>query len=170
MTYVFPKKGANDYILPKIFSFLRKVSRSLSCSTINHYTSTQLDRIIFSSLVAMHRRTVRRCSRGLRAYIILPCQRQLVFIFFLCSAIYFSMHVVGSKPHTRYDVVLELALLFHPRAATFFSGVPQRLDTGDLGRPTRYCYLESIYHTWDRGTDHRASLVSHPTQLSLIHI
>ena len=47
---------------------------------------------------------------------------------------------------------------------TFFSGVPQRLDAGDLGRPTRYCYLESIYHTWDGGTDHRASLVSHPTQ------
>ena len=46
----------------------------------------------------------------------------------------------------------------------FISGVPQRLDTGDLGRPTRYCYLESIYHTWDGGTDHRASLVSHPTQ------
>ena len=46
----------------------------------------------------------------------------------------------------------------------FISGVPQRLDAGDLGRPTRYCYLESIYHTWDGGTDHRASLVSHPTQ------
>ena len=46
----------------------------------------------------------------------------------------------------------------------FFSGVPQRLDAGDLGRPTRYCYLENIYHTWDGGTDHRASLVSHPTQ------
>ena len=24
--------------------------------------------------------------------------------------------------------------------------------------------LESIYHTWDGGTDHRACLVSHPTQ------
>ena len=46
----------------------------------------------------------------------------------------------------------------------FISGVPQRLDAGELGRPTRYCYLESIYHTWDGGTDHRASLVSHPTQ------
>ena len=46
----------------------------------------------------------------------------------------------------------------------FISGVPQRLDAGDLGPPTRYCYLESIYHTWDGGTDHRASLVSHPTQ------
>ena len=46
----------------------------------------------------------------------------------------------------------------------FFSGVPQRLDAGDLGRPTRYCYLESIYYTWDGGTDHRASLVSLPTQ------
>ena len=46
----------------------------------------------------------------------------------------------------------------------FSSGVPQRLDAGDLGRPTRYCYLESIYHTWDGGTDHRASLVSHPIQ------
>ena len=46
----------------------------------------------------------------------------------------------------------------------FSSGVPQRLDGGDLGRPTRYCYLESIYHAWDGGTDHRASLVSHPTQ------
>ena len=51
------------------------------------------------------------------------------------------------------------------RSYFFFpSGVPQRLDAGDLGRPTRYCYLESIYHTWDGGTDHRASLVSHPTQ------
>ena len=46
----------------------------------------------------------------------------------------------------------------------FISGIPQRLDAGDWGRPTRYCYLESIYHTWDGGTDHRASLVSHPTQ------
>ena len=46
----------------------------------------------------------------------------------------------------------------------FSSGVPQRLDAGDLGRPTRYCYLESIYHTWDGGTNHRTSLVSHPTQ------
>ena len=46
----------------------------------------------------------------------------------------------------------------------FVFGVPQRLDAGDLGRPTRYCYLESIYHTWDGGTDHWASLVSHPTQ------
>ena len=46
----------------------------------------------------------------------------------------------------------------------FISGVPQRLDAGDLGRPTRYCHLESIYHTWDGGTDHRASLVSPPTQ------
>ena len=46
----------------------------------------------------------------------------------------------------------------------FISGVPQRLDAGDLGRPTRFCYLESIYHTWDGGTNHRASLVSHPTQ------
>ena len=46
----------------------------------------------------------------------------------------------------------------------FFSGVPQRLDAGDLGRPTRYYYLESIYHAWDGGIDHRASLVSHPTQ------
>ena len=39
--------------------------------------------------------------------------------------------------------------------ALFLSGVPQRLDAGDLGRPTRYCYLESIYHAWDGGTDHR---------------
>ena len=46
----------------------------------------------------------------------------------------------------------------------FFSGVPQRLDAGDLGGPTRYCYLESIYHAWDGGTDHRASLVSHPSR------
>ena len=46
----------------------------------------------------------------------------------------------------------------------FIYGVPQRLDAGDLGRPTRYCYQESIYHTWDGGTDHRASLVSHLTQ------
>ena len=46
----------------------------------------------------------------------------------------------------------------------FFFGVSQRLDIGDLGVPTKYCYLESIYHTWDGGTDHRASLVSHPTQ------
>ena len=50
------------------------------------------------------------------------------------------------------------------RKFDFFSGVPQRLDAGDLGRPTRYCYLECIYHTWDGGTDQRASLVSHPTQ------
>ena len=50
------------------------------------------------------------------------------------------------------------------RRLFFFIGVPQRLDAGDLGRPTRCCYLESIYHTWDGGTDHRASLVSHPTQ------
>ena len=47
----------------------------------------------------------------------------------------------------------------------FFSlAFPSALDPGDLGRPTRYCYLESIYHAWDGGTDHRASLVSHPTQ------
>ena len=44
-----------------------------------------------------------------------------------------------------------------------FSGVPQRLDAGDLGRPTRYCYLESIYHTWDGGTDHRAVSYTHLT-------
>ena len=56
--------------------------------------------------------------------------------------------------------------LLHKYADVFFfsSGVPQRLDAGDLGRQIRYCYLESIYHTWDGGTDHRASLVSHPTQ------
>ena len=58
-------------------------------------------------------------------------------------------------PHKRH---------FHQLSFFFISGVPQHLDAGDLGRPTRYCYLESIYHTWDGGTDHRASLVSHPTQ------
>ena len=53
------------------------------------------------------------------------------------------------------------------KSTTFFflfsSGVPQRLDAGDLGRPTRYCYLESIYHTWEGGTNHRAfpSVPSH---------
>ena len=52
----------------------------------------------------------------------------------------------------------------HTTTVIFFSGVPQRLDAGDLGQPTKYCYLESIYHAWDGGTDHRASLVSHPTQ------
>ena len=62
-------------------------------------------------------------------------------------------------PAARSFQALNHALFF-----LFFSGVPQRLDAGDLGRPTRYCYLESIYHAWDEGTDHRAYLVSHPTQ------
>ena len=39
-----------------------------------------------------------------------------------------------------------------------------RLDARDLGRSTRYYSLVNIYHTWDRGTDHRAPLVSLPTQ------
>ena len=46
---------------------------------------------------------------------------------------------------------LKLGLFFS------FFGVPQRLEAGDIGRPTRYCYLESIYHAWDGDTDHRAS-------------
>ena len=50
----------------------------------------------------------------------------------------------------------------------FFFGVPQRLDAWDLGRHTRYCYLESIYHTWDGGTGHRASLMSLPTQCTAV--
>ena len=62
------------------------------------------------------------------------------------------------KKEFRYQNFLFFFSLF------FISGVPQRLDAGDLGRPTRYCYLESIYRTWDGGTDHWASLVSHPTQ------
>ena len=60
--------------------------------------------------------------------------------------------------------ILREGIRNHEYDLVFFSGVPQRLDAGDLGRPTRYCYLESIYHAWDGGTDHRASLVSHPTQ------
>ena len=50
------------------------------------------------------------------------------------------------------------------RVFFLLSGVPQRLDARDLGRSTRCCYLVNIYHTWDRGTDHRASLMSLLTQ------
>ena len=50
----------------------------------------------------------------------------------------------------------------------FFFGVPQRLDAGDLGRPTRCCYLVSIYHTWDGGSGHRASLMSLITQCAAV--
>ena len=46
----------------------------------------------------------------------------------------------------------------------FFIDVPQRLDARDLGQSIRYCDLVNIYHTWDGGTDHGASLVSHSTQ------
>ena len=53
-------------------------------------------------------------------------------------------------------------------ANAFFGGVPQRLDTRDLGRSTRYCDLVNIYHTWDGGTDHRASLMSLPTQCTAV--
>ena len=67
-----------------------------------------------------------------------------------------------------YQINKVMQLIAHLRTTAanlfFFSGVPQRLDAGDLGQPTRYCYLESIYHAWDGGTDHRASLVSHPTR------
>ena len=45
----------------------------------------------------------------------------------------------------------------------FIYGVPQRLDAGDLGRPTRYCYLQSIYHTWDGGGHRSPGLPSVPS-------
>ena len=63
----------------------------------------------------------------------------------LISALVSVMVVVfWAKRLTRRNVS-ELELFF------FLSGVPQRLDAGDLGRPTRYCYLKSIYHAWDGG-------------------
>ena len=49
----------------------------------------------------------------------------------------------------------------------FPCGVPQRLDARDLGRSTRYYSLVNIYHTWDGGTNHRASLVSLPKQVGV---
>ena len=73
------------------------------------------------------------------------------------------VRVLSAKMEVLYDFAdksAEQVLL----SFFFISGVPQRLDAGDLGRPTRHCYLESIYHTWDGGTDHRASLLSHLTQ------
>ena len=67
---------------------------------------------------------------------------------------------VGLVPITRYDnhwiTVLALERMQHVIFFYFFFWCSLA--------PTRYYSLMSIYHTRDRGTDHRASLVSHPTQ------
>ena len=44
--------------------------------------------------------------------------------------------------HGNFDRVLEKFLFLF-----FISGVPQRLDTGDLGRPTRYCSVSYTHLT-----------------------
>ena len=53
-------------------------------------------------------------------------------------------------------ILSEVTLVSELFESVFF-GVLQRLDARDLGRSTRYCDLVNNYHTWDGGTDHRAS-------------
>ena len=63
------------------------------------------------------------------------------------------------------DITVDTALMCLTATsdpAIFFFGVPQRLDAEDLGRSSRCYTLVDIYHTWDRGTAHRASFVSLP--------